>query len=168
MPDTFSSIVLPAQRTPADPAFILSFMLRTKGLTHHRALIERLRGELAWATEDWRRLHPFWQGRQHEAELAASAERLPHEDAAAEALNCWSHVVGHQARVRACMARYEAQRDAGWHQHAIATADDLRAHWRNRRACWRAFLLALRKYRALRAEVDRTPSGPACSQREAA
>ena len=168
MPDTvLPTVAYSAHRVPADLAFILSFMLRTKGLTHHQALVERLRGELAWATEDWQRLNPHWRGWAHEAVLAATAQRMPHEDAAAEALNCWGHVIGHKDRIRACLTRLAAQRNAGWHAHAIATADDLRAHWKNRRACWRVFLDALRRYRALRAEVDRSPSGPACA-REAA
>lgn len=152
-------------RTAASLGFLLRYLMRSKArLSNHNAILDRLDAELAWSRSEWRRLNPGFGGDAHEAELTAQAARLPHEEAAATALNAWSHVVGHKERFRKCKARLEAQRKAGWHVHAIATADDLRAHWQNRRAAWRVFLQALRRYRALRDEVD-PPSGPACAER---
>lgn len=150
-------------RTAASLGFLWRYLMRSKApLSNHYAILERLRAELAWATAEWRRLNPYWSGWDHEAELAAAAERLPHEQAAATALNAWGHVVGHRARIAECRARLKSQRRAGWHAHAIDTADDLRAHWQNRRLAWRVFLQALRRYRELRAAVDPSPNPPMC------
>lgn len=153
-------------RTAASLGFILRYIQRWQGLSQHQTILKRLDAELAWSKSEWKRLNPHFGGYDHEAQLAAAAERLPHEEAAATALGAWGHVVGHKKRLRECKARLQAQRAAGWHAHVIATADDLRAHWQNRRRAWRVFLTALRRYRELRDEVD-PPAGPACAKEAA-
>jgi hypothetical protein len=167
-------------RTACELGFLLRYVLRFQGLSNHQQIIERLNAELVWSVSEWRRLNPSWRGYNHEAELAAAAERLPHEVAAATALNAWGHVIGPATRIRACKERLMAQRresvnwkrgpdyTARWFIAARLTEEDIRAHWRARRVAWRTFLLALRLYRQLRAEVDPAPSAPPCAKREAA
>jgi hypothetical protein len=168
-------------RTVAPLDFLLAYMVGFKNLTRHQSIIKRLTAELVWASAESRRIDPNWTGFRypHAEDLADRGDRLPHERAAAEALNAWGHCVGHNADIRSCKVKLLAQRKASvdwkrgpaytaqWFIAARLTEEDLRAHWRARRVAWRTFLLALRLYRELRANVDPSPTGAACTKEAA-
>lgn len=174
--DTFTLVppapapVVRERRTAADLGFILRYVMRWQRLTQHQTILKRLEAELVWSVSNYKAVTGDYGNHdaRYDGPHPAEAHRLPHEIAAAVALNAWGHVVVHKYRWRECKARLKAQREAGWHAHAIGTVDDIRACWQARRRAWRVFLTALRRYRELRAEVDRSPTSPAACARAAA
>lgn len=144
---------------PALSGFIARKVIAS-GKEGRAAVIEVLRAELAWAEARWHRDNPNASADRAQG----AAPRLPHEHAAAVALNCYEHLLGTETRIVACWRRMHLQRRARWDWSA--TAIDLRWYISERRKQRKAFNEAVEAYRKLRVEVD-PPAGPACAKEAA-
>lgn len=125
------------------PGFIARKVIAS-GEEGRAAVIEAMRAELAWAEARWRRDNPNCSADRAQG----SAPRLPHEQAAAVALNCWGHLQPTEGRAWTCWRRMQAQRAAGL--CSDATADDLRWYLGERRKQRKAFNAAVAAYHELR------------------
>jgi hypothetical protein len=131
--------------------------------TERRRVVEACRAELDWARADFiriagaTRLDLDLDAEGREGVPLWEATRLPHEQAAATALNAWGHLDPIEWRARLCWKKLHPQRRAGtadWTARARATAKDLRWQLAARKKPRAAFAAAVAEYRRLRATLD--------------
>lgn len=152
--------MLPATgRVPASAAFLRSHLLRTSwgkdvvGVPvawSQRWVLDACEAELAWATADWKRISPDFNGLDHEAWQLAELDRLPHERAAAKVLNCRRHLVTPESEARKHWQFIRAGRN-----EAVPAFNRYLAEVRRLRPVFAEFIA---EYRAAREAVDAVAS----------